>query len=227
MLNTLVVDSSSLISLSESCLFDVLGELSKLGVQFVVPKAVMEESVYHPLKIKRFELNALRINRGVKKKWLHVAELNKHDRSILQRIMENANTCFFSKMGPVKIIHEGEAETLAIINRLGAKGLVIDERTTRMLIEEPLALRELLQKRRKEKIGMKAGQAKFFRNEFKGLVIVRSAELVALAYEKGILQKILGDAQFALEGALYSLKYSGCALSTEEIDKFLHGKGVE
>jgi len=222
MRGALVVDSSSLISLSESCIFDILGELSKLGLRFVVPKAVMEESVYSPLKIKRFELNAIRINRGVEKGWLHVAELNEQDRKVLQKIMENANTCFISKRGPVKIIHEGEAETLAIINRIGAKGMVIDERTTRMLIEEPLALKRLLQRRRKEKIRINVERAKFFKSEFKKLTIVRSAELVALAYEKGILQRALGDAKHVLEGVLYSVKYSGCALSTEEIDSFLH-----
>ena len=222
MLGTLVVDSSSLISLSSSCLFDLIGELSKLGIRFVVSKTVAEESVYNPLRIKRFELNALRIDRGISKGWLHVAKLNRKDRIYLQKIMENANTCFFSNRGHIKIIHEGEAEALVLANKMNAKALVIDERTLRMLIEDPFGLRALLQRRRKEKIRMNPEQAKFFRKEFKHLVIVRSAELVAFAYEKGILQKLLGKTRYALEGALYSLKYSGCSLSSEEINRFLH-----
>ncbi|MEX2701861.1 MAG: hypothetical protein Q6368_002170, partial [Candidatus Baldrarchaeota archaeon] len=85
MLGTLVVDSSSLISLSSSCLFDLIGELSKLGIRFVVSKTVAEESVYNPLRIKRFELNALRIDRGISKGWLHVAKLDRKDRKYLQK----------------------------------------------------------------------------------------------------------------------------------------------
>lgn len=223
MRGTLTIDSGSLISLSTSCLFDIIRELSNLGIRFVVSDSVIEESVSYPLKVKRFELNALRISRGLSDGWLHRARLDEESLALKNQILENANRSYYSKHGPLRILQEGEAEIMALARTLNANGIVTDERTMRALIEDAKGLRELLQRRRGEKIKMDLERVEFFRKKFKDIIIVRSAELVALSYEKGILQKILGNAPNLLESALYSLKYAGCALSSEEIERFLRG----
>jgi len=221
MQGTLTIDSGSLISLSTSCLFDIIKELSNLGIRFVVSTSVVEESVSYPLKVKRFELNALRISRGISDGWLHTMKLDESSLAMKKQIMEHANRSYYSKHGPITILQEGEAEIMALAYVLNANGIVTDERTMRMLIEDPYGLKDLLQMRRGEKIKINPEVAEFFRKKFKDIVVVRSAELIALSYEKGILQKIVGDVPNLLEGALYSLKYAGCSLSSEEIERFL------
>lgn len=221
MKNVFVVDSSSLISLSTSCLFDIMKELCKeLKMRLVISKAVLDESVRNPLRIKRFELNALRINKGISDGWLEVKKLSKEKQCFAREIMETANSCFLSKHGHLKIIQLGESEILALAISINAKGIIIDERTTRMIIEEPEKLRRLLQKRHGQRIIMNKERVKFFKKNFGKLTIARSSELIALAYEKGLLQKTLGEDKEVLKAALYSLKYNGCSLSSEEIERF-------
>lgn len=221
MKNIFVVDSSSLISLSASCLVDIMKELCKeLKMRLIISKAVLDESIRNPLKIRRFELSALRINKGILDGWLEVKGLSKDEQHFAREIMETANSCFLSKHGYLKIIQLGESEMLALAKSINAKGILIDERTTRMIIEEPEKLRRLLQKRHGEKVIMNKEKAKFFKKNFGKLTIVRSSELIALAYEKGLLQEALGESKEILKAALYSLKYNGCSLSSREIERF-------
>lgn len=219
--NIFVVDSSSLISLSASCLMDIMKGLCKeLKMRLIISKAVLNESIKNPLKIRRFELSAFRINKGILDGWLEVKELSREEQHFAKEIMETANGCFLSKHGYLKIIHLGESETLALGKSINAKGIVIDERTTRMIIEEPEKLRRLLQKRHGEKVIMNEKKVKFFKKNFRKQIIVRSSELIALAYERGLLEKALGENKEVLKAALYSLKYNGCSLSSGEIERF-------
>lgn len=220
-LHKFVVDSSTLISLSSTCLFNLMKELSKkFNIGFVISEKILEETVGNALKIKRFELNALRISKGLSEGWLKIKKLNEKDRQLLEKVLECANSCYISEHGPLNIIHPGEAEILVLAKSIKAEGMVIDERTTRMLIEEPRRLKALLEKRHRERVKMVPEKARFFKKNFGKLTIIRSSELVALAYEKGLLQKMLGDGSEVLRAALYAVKYNGCALSAEEIERF-------
>ncbi|MEM4663042.1 MAG: hypothetical protein QXM75_03395 [Candidatus Diapherotrites archaeon] len=225
MQGTLAIDSGSLISLSSSCMFDVIGRLSDLGLNFVVAESVVRESISYPINIRRFELNALRISAGIKKGWIKTIKLDKEHMNYKAKLMETANKTYRSKSGNLQILQEGEAETMALAKMVSAKAIVTDERTMRLLVEDCYGLKELLQKRQNEKIWIDSERADFFRKEFGKILIVRSAEIIAFAHEKGILKEIVGDVPKLLEASLYSLKYAGCALSSEEIETFLRNKG--
>lgn len=217
-MNELVFDSSSIISISQNCLMKVLENLSKkTSSNFVVSTGVEFESVTKPLTINKFELNALRIKKAIDLKWLKVQK-EKVDSKQIEGL---ANNIFFSENKPVKIIHKGEAEAIALYKKLNASIMVIDERTTRMLIEEPKNLEKKLRFHYKKKIKMNKSSLQKFSFLAGKIKIVRSAELIAKAFDLGCFEGELENSIKSLEACLYALKFNGCAVSLEEIKDYL------
>ncbi|MFH1234667.1 MAG: hypothetical protein V1493_03580, partial [Candidatus Diapherotrites archaeon] len=221
-MKTIVFDSSSLISLSSSCLFNAAGEMFKsLGIEAVISSGVEAESVITPINIKRLELNAIRIKHGIDSGWMRVAGLDEKGDAEILALTEKANRCFSTSQGDITIMHRGEVEALVLAEKTGAIALAVDERTARMLVEEPERLRKLLEARHECTVKKNQQLTSEISERFAGLKIVRSSEIAALAFEKGFLSKEIGEGEKALEAALYSLKYQGCALSSDEIEDFL------
>ncbi len=217
-----VFDSSSLISLSQSCLINSLKELKEQSnALFVVPKSVFFEVVERPLKIKRFELNAIRIQKAVREGWLKVKTLDAEHSALAGEIGEKANHLLSIKGKPIKLIQRGETEALALTKQLGSQLLVIDERTTRTIIENPGQLKQLIERRRGKRASVNEKNSRELKKMFSGLNIVRSVELVALAFERSLIARELPKSRQALEAALYAVKYAGCAVSSAEIESFL------
>jgi len=218
----IVFDASSLISVSQTCLVNILPLIGeKTGAEFVIPKTVFYEAVERPIAIKRFELNAIRIKKAIGDGGFKV--VGARDKALLRKISDAANNCFFIKGRAITLLQKGEIEALALIKELGAGGLAIDERTTRMLIESPGQLLRILEARRHASIEEDRRNSDVLGEMFQGLAIVRSVELIALAYELGLLQKELPKGEQSLEAALFAAKYSGCAVSSREIKMFLQG----
>lgn len=215
-----VFDSSSLIALSQTCLIDLLAGLrEKMKADFLIPAVVEQEVVGRPLHIKRFELNAVRIKKAVDSGVFIVKELRSEQDA--QMISGIANNCLFVADRPIQLLQGGEISALALALQENAEAFVIDERTTRMLIEAPQELLQLMQERYSQKISMQKEKVAALRSLFGGLNIIRSVELVALAAEQGLLQQVLPEGKQSLEAALYAVKYNGCAVSSREIDLFL------
>ncbi len=215
-----IFDASSLIALGQTCLLDILAGLKqKTGSEFFIPELVFQEVVSRPLQIKRFELNAVRIKKAIDSNVFSVESLQ--NQSDFWEIDDIANNCFFIESRPVRLLQGGEIAALALSKQLNAKGFVIDERTTRLLIEAPEKLQQLMQRRRKKNISVRMENVKRMQSGFSYLNIVRSVELIALAFEHGLLEQMLPKSKQSLEAALYAAKYSGCAVSSREIDLFL------
>lgn len=219
-----IVDASTLISISQTCLIKTLGNLKKEGFEFVIPKSVEYEAVTRPMQIKRFELNAERIKKAIDDGWIEILEPAAGTEEIGNKIEFLANNAFFYKQKPIKIIHKGEIETLALLKNKQADALVIDERTARMLIENPEGMKKTIQRRKGITITKNEKNISELKAMFENIIILRSTELVAFAFEKGLLKDEIGDTKQSLEAALYAVKYAGCAVSGFEIDKFLKGK---
>jgi predicted nucleic acid-binding protein len=219
----MVFDTSSLISVSQTCLINIFGGLKqKLGADFVVPQAVYFEAVQRPISIRRFELNAVRLKRAIDLGWFRVMQVG--DKGVFREIDYAANNCFFIKNRPVRLLQKGEIEALALVKELGARALAVDERTTRMILENPQDLEDLMEQRKRAEIELDKGNVSKLQGLFKGLSIVRSVELIAFASELGLLEKELPKGKQSLEAALFAAKYSGCAVSAKEIKLFLRGK---
>jgi len=218
----LIFDASSLISITMNGL---LPELRKLKEQFpgkfMIPREVKWETIERPLKIKRFELEALKINTLVEEKVLESPSSLGIDEDEIskrtQELLEIANNSFFEKgKKPIHLIDLGETACIALSEKLKNKGienvLLVDERTTRMLCEKPENLRKLLQKKLHQRIEIKQEKLK----PFKGIKISRSSELIYLAYKRGFV-RVKGKK--VLDALMYALRFKGCAISTEEIEK--------
>lgn len=131
--------------------------------------------------------------------------------------MNIANSFFMSPKEPVRLLHLGEASCLALSEMLNKEKIknviVIDERTTRMLIEKPENLRELLIRKLHTNISLVKQNFEYFKN----FQVIRSAELIYVAWRKGLVE--LKDGIFILDALLYAIKSKGCAISSDEIEE--------
>jgi hypothetical protein len=130
-------------------------------------------------------------------------------------IMEAGNSIFSADKEDIKIIHGGESSCFALAKLLGEDYetfLVIDERTARMLSEKPENLRKLFEKKLHTEIS--ADRFKF--SYFNGFNIIRSSELLFIAYKKGFIE-LPAKPETAIDALLFAAKLKGCSISYEEI----------
>jgi len=217
-----VIDSGTMITLSSTCLMNVFREFVKFNkIELMVPSDVARESVWKPINNKRFALNASRIKYAFTDVLISVIKPNADVDRQKQKILSLANNCFFVEGKPLALLQLGEAEALALVNVYGAKALFIDERTTRSLIENPLRLKEVLEKRQNDRITLNQQNIDAFRDMFSDLKIFRSVDVLAFAYEQDLFDHELDHTTLELEAALYAAKFAGCAVSEKEIDEYV------
>ncbi|MDP3986669.1 MAG: hypothetical protein Q8P81_00395 [Nanoarchaeota archaeon] len=217
----IIFDSGSLISLSLTGLLGILAELKKVFEgKFIITSEVKKEIIDTPLNIKRFELEALRAKRllddGVVELPDSVGVGAEEISKKTNEMLDYANSLFRGEKKDIHIFDLGEASCLALSSILRDRGVmnvvVVDERTTRMLVEKPENLRKFLGK----KLHMNIEVQKKNVGAFKGFKIIRSPELVYVAYKKGFV-KMKGPK--VLDALLYALKFKGASISGEEIEE--------
>jgi hypothetical protein len=217
----MIFDAGPLISLSMNGLLGELQKLKKIfNGSFLITEQVKAEVIDKPLKIKYFELEALKVQQLLEEKVLEMADSYGINNSLIstktQDIMDIANGIFMSSNNKMNIMQLGEASCLALSKILYEKGvenvIVIDERTTRMLVEKPENLKDLLERKLHTKIIL---VKKDFQN-FKGFKIIRSVELIYVAWRKNLIDLKKGN---VLDALLYALKFKGCSVSDDEIDE--------
>lgn len=218
----IIFDAGALITLSMNGLSDELRKLKEVfDGSFLITQQVKTEVVDKPLTIKNFELEAFRTKKLVDDGVLELADYFGFDNSLIDKkareIMGIANSFFQSQRDTVTIMHMGEASCLALSKMLSEKKIknliVIDERTTRMLIEKPGNLEELLS--RKLHTNIKTVKKNF--EYFKNFQVIRTAELMYVAWKKGLIE--IKDGIPLLDALLYALKFKGCSVSQEEIEE--------
>ena len=113
----------------------------------------------------------------------------------------------------IEIIHSGEAACLAFSRLCKADNLiVIDERTTRIMIESPKALERMMEGKLHRALDLNQQAI----SELGNIKFIRSAELLYIAYKKGVIP--LKKDKNLLDALLYALKYKGTAISQQEIE---------
>jgi hypothetical protein len=214
----LIFDAGPLINFAMNGLLPLLEKLKEnFKGDFLITKEVKKEIIDYPLTIKRFELEALQLkdlfDRGIiKYAKINEAQINEL-RNLREEILYNANSLFSANKKNIHLLDKGEAAAMALFKLLNNNSiLVIDERTARMLCENPENLRKLLQKKLHTPI--KANKSNY--DYFKGFRIIRSCELAYIGYKKGITE-LKGEQ--VLEAMLYGLKYRGCSISETEIEE--------
>ena len=211
----LIFDSGPLINFAMNGSLHILERLKEnFKGDFLITKEVRKEIIDKPATIKRFKLESLQLKSLYDRKIIKLANLTKSQINELtekrNKFMSIANSTFRAKNKPLHLIDKGECAVLALSELTNSPYIVIDERTTRILCENPENLKKLLQKKLKTKITANKDNYPYF-NKFK---IIRSTELAYLAYKKNLFNLKYPE---ALEAMLYGLKYRGCSISEQEV----------
>ena len=216
---SIVCDSSSLISLTDSCFVHVIYFLKKkYSGRFIIPPSVEKECVEQPMHIKNYALHAIRLKRAIAENMIDVVEAKPEKAA--EEIKFIANNIFHADGTPLRLLHAGEADVISLALELGVDNILMDERTTRMLVEDPEALRQHLEHELGKQIGINEESLSAFSRATKRLRFFRSTELIRLAHEKGYFADYGELEREAVEASLYKLKYSGCAIGFEEIGDY-------
>jgi len=217
-MNLIVFDSSTIINLTMNNFLPLIKDLKKsFSGKFIVPHSVKHETVKRPLTIKKFKLNALNVSKLFDEKIFEGPEaVGIKDQEVQKRkkrILDFSNKLFYAENQPIHIIDDGEAECLAVCMILNEKKvnniLAVDERTTRVLGENPDNLKKILGNKLHKHVTKKDVEEM---TELGKIKFIRSSEIVYVAYKKGLIK----DKNF-LDAMLYSTKFKGAAISDEEI----------
>ena len=224
-MKALIFDSGPIISLTMNNLLWTLKDLKeRFKGNFYLSEGVKKEIVDRPLTSKKFKFEALQVLRRITDGTLDVIENPKVD-ELANELMDLSNKCFKVQGQPLRLFHYGEMSGIAACKFLGTNIFVVDERTTRLLIEAPDRVTALLERTMHTKIEVDRENLNKFSEFTKDIQLIRSAELVTRAFELGFLDKYLLDIpnpkKTLLESVLWGVKLNGCAISRREIDRIL------
>lgn len=221
-LSDVLCDSSSLISLTGSCLDNALYFLKdEFNVRFLIPPSVEHECVTLPLSrgLKEHAFSARKIEKMISDSILYRTQ---KEASNTNQLLDSANNLFFIRGKPLPLVHKGEAEVLAYANESSITTVLVDERTTRMLIEAPFRIKEHLEIEFNVNIMVDRNSLSYLSDFTKNFEVIRATELLVLAYENGFMDRFGRTRKDALEAALYKLKYAGCSIRFDEIAGFIN-----
>lgn len=219
----MVCDAGSLISLTGSCLTEMLYFFKeKYDINFVMPPAVEEEAVSYPLRknIKKYLFSAIKIKDAINDGVIEILSPENIDKE-RERLMQATNNIFYAKGKPIRLIHPGETEMLVLAKEIGTQNILLDERTMRLLVEAPFSLKDHMEKEFGVNLMINKSNLSSLSDYTSDVNAFRSSELVMLAYENGFFKKFQTLERQALEAALYRIKFSGCSIRFDEISKYL------
>ena len=224
-MKSLIFDAGPVISLATNNLLWILEPLKrKFNGKFYITEAVRHELVTRPLETKKFKFEAIQVEKLVEDKILEIID-NDFITKETPKLLNTANSIFSAYSHYMKIVHYAEISVIAAALNLGMDVIAIDEKTTRLLIENPRTLLEILKKTLHTPIFVNENNLKEFESRVKNIKTIRSVELVTVAYEQGLLDKYvtsIPDARkMLLESVLWGVKLNGWAVSSEEIDQII------
>lgn len=229
MAKVLFFDTGPVITLVLSRLAWLLPELKKqFGGKFYITPAVHRELIEHPLQVRRFSLEALQVAQMVRAGVFEI--YSKVPQPEIRKWQRLANASFEINGKLLDIIQTGEMESITCAVHEDA-AMVMDERTLRLFLENNKELQQLLERRFGEDVVSRKENIQKFTQQFKNVTVIRSIELISIAYKMGLLQGYMPEGKNAREivinSVLWAAKYNGCSVNEheiEEIKKFLMKK---
>jgi predicted nucleic acid-binding protein len=209
-----------LISLADTCNIDALYFLKqRMGAKLLIPPSVYDESIARPLKVWRYEFSAVRIMKAFQDKVLELVEAPELDKEA-KAIVDSANALFEVDGKPLKILHEGEAQCLAALALAPNAALLVDEKTTRLLIEAPELLLKTLKSEYSGEVKIKEDVLEDLRAITLGTRALRSSEVLAIAGRRGYFSSYGKISDEAFHASLAALKSAGCSISFDELKEY-------
>jgi hypothetical protein len=228
-MRSIVFDTGPLISLVTNNLLWILKPLKeRFKGEFYITPSVKKELIDKAFLTKRFELEAFQVSQYIRKGILKIID-NKEIKQTTKKLMDLGNHSFRARGEYIKIIHDAEVEALAADAVINANAVVIDERTARLLLENSPKLTQLMEKRLEAKVIPNKENIKQFKKILKDVQIIRSTELVTIAYKIGLLDRYLieksklikNPKKRLLDAALWAVKIRGCSISSKEIKQII------
>ncbi len=217
--DSILADASSLISLADVGLIGVLIALRPyIKGELLITEEVERESIERPLKIPKYSFSGVRLKRAL---FDGVFKIITPNPETTDKVMKLANTLFSIGGKPFKLIHKGEAEIVAVAIDNKLKTLLIDERTTRTLIESPFETKKHLTEEFRRGVDINREALNEFKELTNGINMIRSSEIIALGYEYGYFKKFGDLKKDAFKAALYAIKFNGCAIGFDEINELI------
>ena len=226
-MKALFFDAGPVITLVMARLVNVLPLLkAKYGGKFYITPAVHKELVERPISVKRFEFEALQVEKLIRDGTLEVYD--KVPKKKILELINLANGTFSLDGKNMDVIQSGEMESVATALEIRAEGVVMDERTLRLFIENNKEMVKLLESRFKKQVVADQKKMDAFSSALKEVTIIRSIELAGLAYKMGLLDGYVPEGkegkEVLIDAVLWATKFNGCAVTEEEIEdlkKFL------
>jgi hypothetical protein len=209
----LIFDASSIITLALTNLLHILEPLKhSFQGEFFITEEVKSEIIDKPIQESRFMLEALFIKQLYERGILKLYPVNQREQF---KMLKLANSTFVSNGEYIKIVHPGEVSCLVAYNSINAekKAMVVDERTMKILCENPGNLRKLLE----TKLHRRISSVEMNYDYFEDTNIIRSCELALIAYKFNLIDLPANKSEI-IRALLYATKFSGCSISSREID---------
>jgi len=231
-MKSIVFDTGPIISLVTNNILWILEPLKKkFGGEFYITKNVKYELIDRALNTKKFEFEAHQVYQYIKKGILKIID-NKEIDMTAEKLLNLSNTAFKARGNFMKLIQTAEAEALAADAVLDAKAVVIDERTARMIFESPLQLKKMLGKNLETNVEYYKKNIQDIKNILKDVQIIRSTELVTIAYKLGLFDDLIfkrselvrNPKKRLLDSVLWAVKLRGCSVSSKEIQDVVHSE---
>ena len=221
-MRAVIFDAGPIISLTTNNLLWLLEPLKKkFKGDFYLAESVRKELVDKPLNTKKFKFEALQVQKMIEKGVLKVVKSRKVQKKA-EELLGIANNVFHAQNHPIYALQIGELESLAAAKVLGIPYVVVDERITRLLLENPGAMEQLLERRLHTDVHVRRENLLRLHKEVEGVKLVRSFELAAVAYELGLLDDYVAGIPEArkqlLQAVLWGIKLNGCSVGQDEID---------
>lgn len=218
----LIFDAGPIISLTTNNVLWILEELKvKSQVQFAITAGVKRELVDKPLETLRFKFEAVQVQQLIERGVLQVID-DERVAARAQELLGLANRILEAQGVKIQIMQRGEMETIAASALLRADAIVVDERVTRTLLESPEQVQKLMEKRLHMQLKIDRSALHAFEEQTRHISLIRSVELVTVAFEKGVLNKFIVKIPNArrelLESLLWGLKLNGCSVTDDEIN---------
>ncbi|MBW2973626.1 hypothetical protein KY346_04485 [Candidatus Woesearchaeota archaeon] len=224
-MKAMIFDAGPIISLTTNNLLWLLKPLKeKFKGEFYITESIRKELVERPLKTKKFKFEALQVQDQIEKGVLKVIKDPKVTQKAKQ-LLDVANNIFYIHKRPLKAVQLGELETLAAAKVMKIPYIVVDERITRLLLESPGQMEQLLEKRMHADVHVRKDKLAKLHKEVEGVKLIRSLELATIAYEQGLLDDYIAKIPEArkqlLQAVLWGIKLNGCSAGQTEIDEIV------
>ena len=221
-MKALFFDTGPIITLVMSRMVWILPELKKkYGGKFYITPSVKRELVTRPMDIKRFQFEALQALKLIKDGVLEVYE--DVPQKEVARLHAIANSSFKIENKDMEVVQSGEIESVICALKAGAEAMVMDERTMRLFIENNKEMKALLERRFQKTVSVNAEKMKQFSQELGDIQIIRSVELIGVAYRMGLLDSYIppqkNGREILVEAALWNAKYNGAAVTEDEVEE--------